>query len=147
MPAVNPTVRLELDVPTGALAALHRDRESFGRELLVAAAVKWYEARIVSQGRAAEIAGLSRAEFLTARSARRCRTRPVSPGSHPSPAQNEKPTPTSACSARLGTLAWPPAMGTRARARLKRPSAVTRQWRPKRTARPTPTSNAGPVTK
>lgn len=66
MPAAQTTVRLELDVPTGALAALHRDRESFGRELLVAAAVKWYEARLVSQGRAAEIAALSRAEFLLA---------------------------------------------------------------------------------
>jgi predicted HTH domain antitoxin len=33
---------------------------------MLAAAVKWYELRVVSQGRAAEIAGISRSEFLTA---------------------------------------------------------------------------------
>jgi predicted HTH domain antitoxin len=32
----------------------------------LAAAVKWYEMQRVSQAKAAEIAGLSRAEFLTA---------------------------------------------------------------------------------
>ncbi len=32
----------------------------------VAAAVKWYEMEPVSQGPAAEIAGLTRAEFITA---------------------------------------------------------------------------------
>ena len=38
----------------------------FASELRLAAAVKWYEQRKVSQGRAAEIAGLSRAEFIDA---------------------------------------------------------------------------------
>ncbi|HEY3353094.1 MAG TPA: UPF0175 family protein [Polyangia bacterium] len=57
-------VRLIVDMPEGALAALHKDPASFTRELRVAAAVKWYELRLVSQGRAAEIAGISRAEFL-----------------------------------------------------------------------------------
>jgi len=32
----------------------------------VAAAVKWYENSVISQGKAAEIAGLSRAEFINA---------------------------------------------------------------------------------
>ena len=32
----------------------------------IAAAVKWYELEQISQGRAAEIAGLSRGEFITA---------------------------------------------------------------------------------
>ncbi len=32
----------------------------------IAAAVKWYELERISQGRAAEIAGLSRGEFITA---------------------------------------------------------------------------------
>ena len=32
----------------------------------LAAAVKWYETQQVSQAKAAEIAGISRAEFLTA---------------------------------------------------------------------------------
>ena len=39
---------------------------AFGRELRTAAAVMWYERRMVSQGRASEIAGLSRADFLEA---------------------------------------------------------------------------------
>jgi len=32
----------------------------------VAAAVKWYENRVISQSKAAEIAGLSRAKFIDA---------------------------------------------------------------------------------
>jgi predicted HTH domain antitoxin len=32
----------------------------------VAAAAKWYENGVISQGKAAEIAGLSRAEFMNA---------------------------------------------------------------------------------
>jgi predicted HTH domain antitoxin len=32
----------------------------------LAAAVKWYELRLVSQGRAAEIAGVSRSDFIGA---------------------------------------------------------------------------------
>ena len=59
-------VRLTIDVPEGALAGLHKDPQAFARELRLAAAVKWYELKLVSQGRAAEIAGLSRREFIDA---------------------------------------------------------------------------------
>lgn len=48
------------------LAALRKDPEAFARDFRLAAAVKWYELRQVSQERAAEIAGLSRAEFIDA---------------------------------------------------------------------------------
>ena len=58
--------RITIDMPDEALSALRQDPDGFSRELRLAAAVKWYELRRVSQGRAAEIAGLSRAEFLDA---------------------------------------------------------------------------------
>jgi predicted HTH domain antitoxin len=53
-------------MPEGALAALRKHPAAFAKELRLAAAIKWYEMREVSQARAAEIAGLSRAEFLEA---------------------------------------------------------------------------------
>lgn len=58
--------RLELEMPNEAFASLHKDQAEFTRELRIAAAVKWYELELISQGRAAEIAGLTRAEFITA---------------------------------------------------------------------------------
>jgi len=59
-------VQMTIEMPEETLAALHKDPASFAKELRLAAAVKWYEMHIVSQGRAAEIAGLSRAEFIAA---------------------------------------------------------------------------------
>jgi predicted HTH domain antitoxin len=59
-------VRMTIEMPEEALAGLRKDPASFARELRLAAAVKWYEMKMVSQGRAAEIAGLSRREFLDA---------------------------------------------------------------------------------
>lgn len=59
-------VRMTIEMPEGALAALHKDPNGFAQELRLAAAVKWYELRLVSQGRAAEIAGITRSEFLDA---------------------------------------------------------------------------------
>ena len=59
-------VRMTIEIPEGVLASLHEDPASFARELRLAAAVKWYEMRKVSQARAAEIAGVSRAELIAA---------------------------------------------------------------------------------
>jgi len=59
-------VHIAFDIQEGALSSVRQDPETFARELRIAAAVKWYEMRRVSQGRAAEIAGLSRGEFIDA---------------------------------------------------------------------------------
>ena len=59
-------VHMTIDMPEESLAALRTDSEDFVRQLRLAAAVKWYELRRVSQERAAMIAGLSRTEFLAA---------------------------------------------------------------------------------
>jgi predicted HTH domain antitoxin len=59
-------MNLAFDIDPSVLASVRRDPEEFLRELRLAAAVKWYELERVSQGRAAEIAGVSRAEFIDA---------------------------------------------------------------------------------
>lgn len=59
-------VQLTVEMPEGALASLRQDPANFIRELRLAAAIKWYEMQRVSRGRAAEIAGISRSEFIAA---------------------------------------------------------------------------------
>ena len=56
-------VRIEL--PDELSATLHRDASQLGAEMRLTAAVKWYEMGILSQGKAAEVAGLSRAAFIS----------------------------------------------------------------------------------
>jgi len=53
-------------MPESAFAVLHQAPREFAQEMRIAAAVKWYELGRFSQGRAAEIAGLSRAGFIDA---------------------------------------------------------------------------------
>ena len=57
-------MQVTMEVPESAFSALRKSPDEFLREMRLAAAVKWYELRMVSQGKAAELAGVSRAEFL-----------------------------------------------------------------------------------
>ena len=58
------SVVVKFDMPDGAFSALRKDPNDFTKELRLAAAVKWFEMGIISQEKAAEIAGLSRSEFI-----------------------------------------------------------------------------------
>ncbi len=54
---------ITFEVPDGAFSALRCWPSEFAREMKIAAAIQWYHQTLISQGKAAEIAGLSRAEF------------------------------------------------------------------------------------
>ncbi len=57
---------ISFNLPDTAFSALRKTPDEFGQEMRIAAAVKWYELEQISQGKAAEIAGLTRAEFIQA---------------------------------------------------------------------------------
>jgi len=59
-------VRVLVELPDGAFSALRTTPELFVKEMRLAAAVKWYELGLVSQSKGAEIAGVTRHEFLDA---------------------------------------------------------------------------------
>ena len=52
------------DLPPTVFSALRKAPEEFASEMRLAASIHWYSQGTVSQGKAAEIAGVSRAEFL-----------------------------------------------------------------------------------
>lgn len=58
-------------LPDDLLATLHRSPVEMQAEVRLAAAIDWYRRGLLSQGRAAEIAGMPRADFIDAPSARR----------------------------------------------------------------------------
>lgn len=55
-----------IQLPETVFSALRKNPEEFIQEMRIAAALKWYELGEISQAKAAEIAGLSRAEFINA---------------------------------------------------------------------------------
>ncbi|MGD9825935.1 MULTISPECIES: UPF0175 family protein [Desulfobacter] len=55
---------LTIELPQTVFSALHADPDEFIRQMRIAAAIKWYELGKISQNKGAEIAGISRAEFI-----------------------------------------------------------------------------------
>ena len=58
------TKQILIEIPEKILLAEKTDEKTFARELRILAAVKLYEMGRLSSGRAAELAGMSRIEFL-----------------------------------------------------------------------------------
>ena len=55
---------LEIEVSDEVLLAMQKDVKDLADEMRLAAAAKWYEMGLLSQGKAAEAAGLSRTAFV-----------------------------------------------------------------------------------
>lgn len=57
---------LTFELPEEVFSALRRSPEEFTEELRLAAAIHWYGKGVISQEKAAAIAGLDRTDFLMA---------------------------------------------------------------------------------
>ncbi len=58
--------KVTLDLPEEVLSSLRHSPEEFVRELRLAAAIYWYQKSLISQEKAATIAGLNRRDFMEA---------------------------------------------------------------------------------
>ena len=58
------SIKVTLDIPEELLSITRTSPEEFVDEMRLAAAVKWYEMGKISQSKAAQLAGITRAEFL-----------------------------------------------------------------------------------
>ena len=57
-------VEFTIELPETVFSALRQTPTTFVREMRLASAIKWYEIGQLSQSKAAEVAGVSRQEFL-----------------------------------------------------------------------------------
>ncbi len=55
---------IQIDLADEVMLGMQKDDRAMAEEMRLAAAVKWYECGILSQEKAASVAGLSRVEFL-----------------------------------------------------------------------------------
>ncbi|NJL27264.1 MAG: UPF0175 family protein [Thermoanaerobaculia bacterium] len=62
---------LTIEFPDNLFVALQRSPRELAKDVRLAAAIDWYRRGLVSQGRAAEIAGIPRADFIDALAARK----------------------------------------------------------------------------
>ncbi|MEJ5308405.1 MAG: UPF0175 family protein [Anaerolineae bacterium] len=58
------TVQVTIDLPETVFSTFRQTPDVFVREMRLVSAVKWYELGQLSQSKAAEVAGISRQEFL-----------------------------------------------------------------------------------
>ena len=56
--------QVTVEVPDESLEVLGADAAQFGREMLVAAVLRWFEEGRLSQGQSAQMLGLTRGEFF-----------------------------------------------------------------------------------
>jgi len=62
---------LTIDLPEGVLSSLHQSPSEAERDVRLAVAVEWYRRGVMSQGKAAELAEMSRADFIDELAARK----------------------------------------------------------------------------
>ncbi|MFH0959033.1 MAG: UPF0175 family protein [Pseudomonadota bacterium] len=63
---LNMSTQITIDLPDDAFSALRSRPEDFVKEMRLAAAVKWLEIGLVTQSKAAELAGVSLESFMQA---------------------------------------------------------------------------------
>jgi predicted HTH domain antitoxin len=61
---MNPMTTVSFDLPSEVFSALRRSPEEFATEMRLAAAIYWYSRGEISQGKAAEVAGIPRVAFI-----------------------------------------------------------------------------------
>lgn len=71
---------VSIDLPDDVCETLRRSPSEIARDLRLAVAIEWYRRGLISQERAAEIAGLARAVFLDELAARKIDVFHVDPG-------------------------------------------------------------------
>lgn len=58
------SIQITVEVPEDAVRVLGKKTAGFGREMLVAAVLRWFEEGLLSQGQAANMLQMKRGEFF-----------------------------------------------------------------------------------